>query len=121
MKNIILLTVLLSAIVLSGCSNAQNTQNPDNTQKPQQEKPIVTDVKPVQDAPVAQPNIVWKSQPKGDFAYDDRNPADVCKQIQTEQKMDNCTLIDSISSNSDKECVDGKSVAGCFACKFSCS
>ena len=95
MKKLILLTTVSIAIFLSGCSSAQNTQN-------------------------AQPNIVWKSQPKGDFVIDDRNPADVCKGIQTEQNLNNCTLVTSMSSNTDKECVDGKSVAGCFACKFSC-
>jgi hypothetical protein len=92
MKKLILLTVILSVIVVSGCGSTQ----------------------------VSQSNIVWKSQPKGDFAIDDRNPADVCKQIQTEQNLNNCTLVTSMSANTDSECVDGKSVAGCFACKFSC-
>ncbi|MDO8667596.1 MAG: hypothetical protein Q7K35_00670 [bacterium] len=64
--------------------------------------------------------IIWKSQAKGDYVADNRDPESVCKIVQTDNNMNNCNLLLSKSSADKTECADGMSVAGCFACKFEC-
>ena len=64
--------------------------------------------------------IFWKSVVQGDEVLDERDPASVCKKLQTEQGLENCKIIVSKKSENASECVDGKSIAGCFACKFDC-
>ena len=67
------------------------------------------------------PRIVWVSEPAGDEAPDTREPSAVCMQLQTEKsELKTCALLESKSSDDEKECVDGMSNAGCFACKFEC-
>lgn len=67
------------------------------------------------------PRIVWVSESAGDEAPDTREPSAVCMHIQTEKtELQTCTLLESKYSNEQKECVDGMSIAGCFACKFEC-
>lgn len=68
-----------------------------------------------------QMKLLWKSSPKGDLIADKRSPQEVCSSIQKNQKLEKCTIIQAKTSNSKNECVDGKSVAGCYACLFSCS
>lgn len=63
---------------------------------------------------------LWKSSPQGDFVEDTRDPGDVCKEIQSQEGLENCDIIISKESNDESECADGMSVAGCFACKFEC-
>lgn len=112
MKKIIILTIFWSVVFLSGCSNkASNNNN------------AVLDNKN-QDAGSIQKNdsILWKSAPQGDYVYDDRNPKEVCQNLQAEQNLNDCILISQKRANSKEDgCVDGVAEAGCFACKFDCS
>jgi hypothetical protein len=65
--------------------------------------------------------ILWKSQPQGDFIPDTRQPSDACKAIQQKDSaLRTCTLITAKASHDEKECIEGMSPAGCFACKFDC-
>lgn len=66
------------------------------------------------------PRTVRVSTPQGDLAVDTRDPTEVCVQLQYERKMQDCTLKEAKASTSEKECVDGMSIAGCFACTLTC-
>ncbi|MDO8468727.1 MAG: APC family permease [Candidatus Peribacter sp.] len=67
-------------------------------------------------------HIVRMSVPQGDFAVDTRDPFTVCLGLaQEKDALKNCTLRAAKASQDDAECVDGMSVAGCFACEFGCS
>lgn len=65
---------------------------------------------------------VMHSQPMGDFAADTRDPQEVCAAMQQEDGSDvrDCELTSATASQDEVVCVDGKSVAGCFACTFVC-
>ncbi len=115
MKKILAIhVVFLGILFLTGCdqkpmSQPQPTTSPSKVQS-------TTD----QSAPKTSLIMIWKSEVQGDYVHDDRDPNSVCKKIQTEQRLNNCTIIISKRSNDESECVDGMSVAGCFACKFEC-
>jgi hypothetical protein len=74
-----------------------------------------------------QPVTVKRSVPQGDFVRDTRSPIEACNStlpdVQASSPKLKCRLIDSkrIDSHLDwVECVDGASVAGCFACTIEC-
>ncbi|MDD4318926.1 MAG: hypothetical protein PHW10_01205 [Candidatus Peribacteraceae bacterium] len=65
--------------------------------------------------------IVLRSVPQGDFVADTRDPAEVCEQVRLKEGgLQNCANLTAKASRDEKECVDGMSVAGCFACAFRC-
>lgn len=67
-------------------------------------------------------HIVRMSVPQGDFVADTRDPFEVCLELaQQKIALKNCTLRAAKASQDEAECVDGMSVAGCFACEFGCS
>lgn len=105
MKKIIILSAFLLIFVLSGCANRLSN---DSVKKP--------NVEPAEESGI----IFWRSIAQGDFVRDDRDPKNVCEKIQAEQGLSDCQIIISKKSRSKDECVDGMSVAGCFACEFSC-
>ena len=104
MKKISLGLFVTVTSILLGCNNSQL-----------QTHPIIPQPTQTND------QIFWKSQPQGDFIRDDRDPAVVCKNLQTEQNLNSCDLLLSKKSINAEECADGMSVAGCFACQFACS
>jgi hypothetical protein len=63
---------------------------------------------------------IWKSEAQGDLISDQRDPKDVCQNLQKRENLANCQLLISKTSNDPVECAGGSSVAGCFACKFLC-
>jgi hypothetical protein len=63
---------------------------------------------------------VWKSSPLGDFAQDTRDPQQVCIQLQNENSLGECRLVEFKQSVNETECANGKSIAGCIACRFNC-
>lgn len=65
-------------------------------------------------------NIVWHSEPQGDFVTDTRDPFEVCRSLQSKNNLKSCRLLTAKGSQDKKECADGMSVAGCFACEFDC-
>lgn len=76
--------------------------------------------------------LVKRSVAQGDYVVDTRKPEDACatllKEVQKAHPGKICRLIESTSvggagdstDHITQECVDGASVAGCFACKFEC-
>ena len=104
-KVLTICSVFLGTVFLIGCSQQPLSQT----------QPVATEP-----APITPGNILWKSEALGDFVRDDRDPNSVCKIIQSEQGLNNCSIIISRKSQDKSECADGMSVAGCFACKFEC-
>jgi hypothetical protein len=71
--------------------------------------------------------LIRRSVPQGDFVRDTRTPDEACNTILQEVKDSrpslNCELIDGKRIDPPDEfeqCIDGASVAGCFACTFQC-
>ncbi len=98
MKKTILFLLLLISFILAGCAQQNPADNRVNSDK-----------------------IVWKSVALGDEEPDKSDAKSVCEQIQTENNMDNCSLLLFGKSINEADCVDGMSVAGCVFCKFDCS
>ncbi len=114
MKKVLAISsVLLGIVFLTGCG-----QQPVSQTQPTAPAPVAT--QPAPTTPNKGGGILWKSEAQGDFVYDDRDPNSVCKKIQSEQGLNNCSIIISKKSENKTECADGMSVAGCFACKFEC-
>ncbi|MDD5041390.1 MAG: APC family permease [Candidatus Peribacteraceae bacterium] len=64
---------------------------------------------------------VRMSVPQGDLVLDMRDPREVCLDLQQERAgMHRCTLEAAKASQMEEECTDGMSIAGCFACEFTC-
>lgn len=69
---------------------------------------------------------IKRSEIQGDYVRDERTPEEACNPLLSEVKSSNpnlnCRLTDSkrIDDYLPDECVDGISVAGCFACTFEC-
>lgn len=68
----------------------------------------------------AEKKIIWKSSIQGDEVKDSRNPNNVCRSLQKSKELENCSLVLAKESRNPNECMDGMSMAGCFACKFEC-
>lgn len=75
------------------------------------------------------PLIIKKSVPMGDYVIDNRTAEDVCGSMLIQIEQDNFERNCNITSQEivqnyteyGEKCVDGASVAGCFACEFECS
>lgn len=94
MKKTFIIPLLLSIILVSGCNNKTPKQNDSN--------------------------IFWKSEIQGDEIPDERKPEIVCRNLQDNQGLNSCTIINAKKSENSEECSDGIGVAGCFACQFDC-
>ncbi len=115
MKNILAIhVVFLGVFFLTGCRQQPVSQPQPTTLSPKAQ-PTTN-----QPAPAASHMMIWKSEAQGDYVHDDRDPNGVCKKIQSDQELNDCRIVISKRSNDKSECVDGMSVAGCFACKFEC-
>lgn len=73
--------------------------------------------------------VIQTSIPKGDLIPDQRTPEEAClpylPNVQAEHEGRVCSLEDAVNVdptqvNAMELCVDGMSVAGCFACTFVC-
>jgi len=73
------------------------------------------------------PKVIKRSVGQGDFVRDERSPAEACNSLMEYIRKSNpglqCSLTESkrIDANQNLlECVNGASIAGCFACTFEC-
>ena len=68
--------------------------------------------------------IIKRSVPQGDEIQDTRLQIEACnpltKEVQAANPNLKCSLIESKLPDTLDDCVDGASIAGCFACKFEC-